>query len=174
MVRPDLEVDWEKGAIVSVADRRQFLLIEMPHGLWIDLRPFATRMGERGVRLILAHPERHPEFLHDAGTIEGHIEAGCLVQVSARSLTHPRDAADEKALKAWVKRGIVHVLGSDGHSTTRRPPKLADAVAVIRHWAGDAAADRIGSTHGLAVLQGLPLRVPPPEPPGRRWLRAWW
>lgn len=174
MLRPDLEADLDRGALLSVADRGQYLLVEMPRGLFVDLRPLAGRLSGRGLRLILAHPERHPEFLHDAGVIEGHIAAGCLVQVSAKSLTDPASPADERALKRWVKRGVVHLLGSDGHSPTRRPPKLAAACAVIRRWAGGAAADRIGSTHGLAVLQGLPLRVAAPEPARRRWLPAWW
>ena len=37
---------------------------------------------------------------------------------------------------------------------------MAAAYERIRRWAGCAAADRVCSTHGMAVLQGLPLRVP--------------
>ena len=40
-------------------------------------------MRKEGLRIILAHPERHEELLHEPGTIEELIAAGCLVQVSA-------------------------------------------------------------------------------------------
>ena len=35
----------------------------------------------------------------------------------------------------------------------------------LRDWAGRAAAERIASLWGVAVLQGLAVRVPPPKPP---------
>ena len=70
--------------------------------------------------------------------------------------------------------GIIHLLGSDGHSTQRRPPHLADAYRQVSRWAGPAAADRVGSILGAAILQGLPLRVPPPQPPAKRWLPRIW
>ncbi len=169
MVYPEMEADWARGDLLSVADRNQFLLVEMPHQIFVDLRQTAQRLRRQGLRLILAHPERHPEFLHEPGTIEEMIEEGCLVQVSSGSVTQPRSAADERALKRWFKRGCVHLIGSDGHSPRRRPPHLADACRIISRWTGPVVADRICSSNGLAVLQGLPLRVARPEP-----LRSWW
>src|SRR5262249_6981856 len=51
MARPDLEAAWGAGALLSVADRRQYLLVELPHGLFVDLRPAARRFRAAGVRL---------------------------------------------------------------------------------------------------------------------------
>lgn len=174
MVHPDIESSWTDGRLLSVADQRRYLLMEMPHGCFLDL--FATVRGliDRGVRPILAHPERHEELLHEAGQMERLIEAGCLVQVSSGSVTRPRSRADAKALKNWFQRGIVHCLGSDGHSSTRRPPQMAAAYRQIQHWAGHAVADRVCSTFGMAILQGLPLQVPKPEPRRSTWLAKFW
>ncbi|MFL5338837.1 MAG: tyrosine-protein phosphatase [Gemmataceae bacterium] len=169
MVRPGLEDEWRAGTLMSVADRGELLLLEMPHQLFVDLRQTVAGLRRLGVRTILAHPERTPELLHEPGAVERLIGLGCLVQVSATSVTEPPSAQDERALRDWVRRGVVHLLGSDGHSANRRPPRLAAAVETIARWAGPAAADRIGWAVGLAVLHGLPLRVPPPQPPGRRW-----
>jgi hypothetical protein len=36
-------------------------------------------------------------------------------------------------------------------------------------WVGRRAAERIASFWGIAVLQGLPLHIPPPRPPRRTW-----
>ncbi len=169
MAYPEIEQGWIKGELLSVADRGRYVLVEMPHGTFLDLRHLASRFQRIGLGIILAHPERHAEFLHDPGRIEEMIEGGCLVQVSAGSVTRPRSAEDERALKSWFQRGCVHLIGSDGHSPTRRPPRLADAYKKIRRWAGIGLADRICSSNGLAVLQGLPLRMAPPQPK-----RAWW
>jgi protein-tyrosine phosphatase len=174
MVHPEIECSWDKGALLSVGDRRQYLLLEMRHDLVVDLRGTVGRLRQRGVRPILAHPERHEELLHEPGRIEQLIRAGCLVQVSSGSVTDPPNRHDRSALKSWFKRGIVHLLGSDGHSPARRPPRMAAAYREIARWAGTVAADRIASTSGMAVLQGLPLRIPQPEPKKIPWVLRFW
>jgi protein-tyrosine phosphatase len=174
MVQPELEAAWEKGQLLSVADRRQYLLLEMPHQLVVDLRSTVAWLRQDGIRPILAHPERHPEFLHEPGAVEELIEAGCLVQVSANSVTDPATPSDGRALKSWFRRGIVHCLGSDGHSVRRRAPRLAAAYRQIRRWVGAATADRICSTNGIAISQGLSVRIPQPQPRPFQWLSRLW
>src|SRR5262249_18875077 len=98
MVGPETVGAWEKGERVSVADRGQYLLLEMPDGVFVDVGETVKELNKAGVRVILAHPERHPEFLHDEGRIEELLRAGCLVQVSSGSVTRPRSREDEKAL----------------------------------------------------------------------------
>jgi protein-tyrosine phosphatase len=171
---PELEAAWSNQAHLSVADRGHYLLVEMPHGVFVDLRFIAKSLAERGVRLILAHPERHPEMLHEPGCIEELIQLGCLVQVSSGSITAPPSRQDARALKSWLKRGVAHLIGSDGHSPRRRPPRLRQAYEQIVRWAGSAVADRVCSTNGLAILNGLPLRVPAPKPLARRWFSSLW
>jgi len=174
MVHPGLVESWQKGELLSVADRRQYLLIEMPDGLFVELGEIVGQLRQAKIRPILAHPERHPELLQDDGRIEDLIRARGLVQLSSGSVTHPKSREDERAVKEWVKRGVVHVLGSDGHSRRRRPPTMGEAYRRITGWAGSAVADRVCSTNGLAVLNGLPVRGPEPMPRRARWFRAFW
>jgi protein-tyrosine phosphatase len=174
MADPDTPEAWRDGKLLSVADRGQYLLLEMPHGTFVDLRATVERLRRGGVRPILAHPERCREFLEEPERLEELIRAGCLVQVSSGSVTEPPGPKGEKTLKGWFRRGIVHVMGSDGHSPRRRRPRMAAAYARIHQWAGRAVADRVCSTNGMAVLQGLPLRVPEPAPRKVGWLPRLW
>ena len=168
MAAPDLADACAANHVLSVGDHGQFLLVEMPHQLFVDLRPVVRRLAVRGVRIILAHPERHAELLHEPGLLEELIRLGCLVQVSSASLTAPANTANEKALKAWVRRGCVHLLGSDGHSPRSRKPLMAAAADLIRAWAGAAAAERICGATGRAILRGEPVQAPTPTS-ARRW-----
>lgn len=174
MVTPDLVAAWQRGTLLSVADGGKYLLVEYPHGQFVDLRGTARRFAALGVRLILAHPERCPDLLFGAGHVEELIAAGCLMQVSASSVTRPRDGEHEQALRDWFRRGIVHLLGSDGHSTTRRRPTMDTAYRTIAAWAGDFVADQVASVNGMAVSQGLSLRTPLPRKPRSGWLLKWW
>jgi protein-tyrosine phosphatase len=171
MAHPETMRHWQDGKLLSVADRGQYLLLEMPHGVFVDLIPTVQGLRAAGVRPILAHPEREREYLHEPDLIEAMVEAGCLVQVSSANITSPKNAVDERALKNWFRRGIVHVLGSDGHSPRRRPPLLAAAHRRLTQWIGPGQADRIASSNGLAIVHGLPLRVPRPKPARSA---SWW
>ena len=164
MAHPETHRHWQDGKLLSVADRNEFMLLEMPHGIFVDLIPTVKSLRKLGIRPILAHPEREREYLHEPDLIEAMIEAGCLVQVSSASVTDPKSPADQNALKNWFCRGIVHVLGSDGHSPRRRAPRLAAAYQKVTTWVGPAQADRIASSNGLAVVHGLPLSIPKPTP----------
>ena len=174
MVQPATETLWARGEILSIADRRRYVLLEMPHGLCVDLRALVRRLRHAGLRVVLAHPEQYEELLHEEGAIEELIADGCLVQISAKSVTAPRSRKDLRALRNWLDRGVVHLLGSDGHSLNRRPPGIAAAYRQIVRWCGAAVADRLASTHGLAVLQGMPLEVAPPQRPARHWFSSLW
>jgi protein-tyrosine phosphatase len=171
VLTPDLVEDWLAGRLLSVGGHGQFLLVEMPHGMFLDVRPLAARFREVGVRLVIAHAERYEELLEQPGLVEGFIAAGCLIQVTAGGLASPPSAAAGRTLKDWARRGVIHLLGSDGHRMAgRREPRMRAGYEALARWAGPEAADRVGGIWGAALLQGLPVRVPPPAPRSRSWL----
>jgi protein-tyrosine phosphatase len=173
-IHPGIEESWRRGELVGVGDRRHYLLAELPRDHYVDLRAILPPLRQLGVRPILAHVEKYEELLYDPGRIEALIEAGCLVQVSSASVTEPTSPREEKTLRTWLRRGIVHCLGSDGHSVAERPPRMAEAYRRIERWAGSAVADRVCSTHGMAILQGMAIRPPVPRPSRSRWLSKLW
>ena len=169
MLSPGIVDDWQAGRYQSVGGHGKWLLVEMPHGMFVDLLPVAAALKAEGVRVVVAHAERYPELLHDPGLTATWIAAGCLIQVTANALAEPWGAAEEKSLRRWAAGGYIHLLGSDGHGIDRRPPRMADGYRRLASWAGRAAAERIGSHWGVAVLQGLPVNVPPPAKPTTSW-----
>lgn len=90
MAAPGTAAAWRAGTLLSVGDRGQYVLLEMPRGVFVDLRPTVRALRQAGVRVILAHPERERDFLHVPGLIEELVGDGCLVQVSSASVTEPR------------------------------------------------------------------------------------
>ncbi|MFM8271962.1 MAG: tyrosine-protein phosphatase [Gemmata sp.] len=169
MLAPDTLAEWRAGRLLSVGDHRRFLLVEMPHSGLIDALPLAEALRPEGVRLVIAHAERYPELLDDLALTQKWIEAGCLIQVTARALAEPWDAGFEAALKKWAKGGFIHLLGSDGHGIDRRRPALAPGFGRLAKWVGKGHAQRIASEWGAAVLQGRSVTVPAPRAEGRGW-----
>jgi protein-tyrosine phosphatase len=165
---PDLEADFRAGRLLSVGDHGQFLLVEMPPSGFVDVRPLARALRGSGVRFVVAHAERYPELLHDPEAVRGLVAAGCLIQVTAGALADPPSGTIGRALRDWAKRGVIHLLGSDGHRMSRRRPHLRAGYEALARSAGRAAADRTG-IWGAAILQGLPVKVPAPARPARSW-----
>jgi len=169
MVTPDLDDLWRQGLLLGVSNAQSYLLIELPHGLFVDLRWLVSELVSMDVRPILAHAERHPDVLFGTGVVEELISRGCLIQVSAGSITRSNSASVTKTLRSWARRNVIHLIGSDAHSPTRRPPGIAAAYGRLAEWAGNTVADRICRINGMAVLEGLPLATPAPRRSRRRW-----
>lgn len=169
MLSATTAADWKAGKLLSVANRGQWLLVEMPHDEFVDVLPIMEELKPLGMRLIIAHAERYPELLHDRAMAEQWIAAGCLIQVTARTIAEPWDDEMAKGIAAWATGGFIHVIGSDGHGIERRLPLLAEGYRRLAKLVGRTAAKRIGVEWGTAILRGDPIAVPPPHPPRRSW-----
>jgi protein-tyrosine phosphatase len=168
MLSAETAADWSAGKLLSIGNAGKHLLVEMPHGVFLDPRPVVAELKSRGIRLVLAHAERYDPLLHDPHLTAECIVAGCLIQVTAEAFAE-FDGRDAAALRHWATCGMIHLLGSDGHRLDRRPPRLRAGYRVLERWVGSAAAERIGGIWGGAVLQGLAVYPPPPKAPTRTW-----
>lgn len=165
MVNPSTLQCVDNKEYLTIGDTGGFMLIELPHSVFIDLRDIVAGLVERNIRPILAHPEQSQELLFSERMAEDLIRLGCLFQLSTGNVTMAMSRRHTQYIKTWVQRGFVHVIGSDGHSPGRRPPLLAEAAQIIGKWVGSLAANRICGMNGMAILQGLPLHIEPPQPP---------
>jgi protein-tyrosine phosphatase len=165
-----MEEAWQTGQLLSVADGKRYLLVEMPNGIYVKLHETVRAFAKQNLYVILAHPERQAELLYGNRLIEELIDLGALVQVSAESVTNPKSKMDEKLLREWFKRGIVHAMGSDGHSPRRRLPQMGDAYKQVCRWAGVKVADRVFYTNGMGIMQGWKrTKFSKPEKPKKAW-----
>lgn len=168
MICADTMEQWHTGGLLSYGDQGRYILLEYPHGLFLDIRQLAAELVHEGVRPVIAHAERYPELLHDAASVEQLIQVGCLIQVTSRSIVEPNNRQDDRALRNWFRRDLVHVVGTDAHSPRHRRPVMATAFERVSRWTNAALAQRIFHENGLAVLHGKtvgPLRAAPTRRP---------
>jgi protein-tyrosine phosphatase len=129
-------------------------------GRWILLEPAPGPLGEsldgavaelarRGCRAVIAHPERHADA-DIAARLERLVEHGALVQVTAAFLEHEHAAP---VILDLAERGLVHLLGSDAHSSRAgRPVTLSGALGAL------ATATRVGG-HLDWIAQEAPAAI---------------
>ena len=114
---------------VALGAGRWILLEPRPGPLSAHLDAAVDRLEEAGFGAIVAHPERHvgPDV---ADRLRALVERGALVQATADYVVRPDTAP---LLLDLAAQGLVHVLGSDAHSSLAgRPVRLSGALDSLR------------------------------------------
>lgn len=110
-----------------------------------------------GIVPIITHPERNLALqVNPRGVLEW-VEAGCLVQVTANSLTGRWGRKAQDIAEWLMKRGAAHILATDAHGLDSRPPILSKARDAAQQIVGKAAAEAMVCDHPRAVVSGQPL-----------------
>ncbi len=119
-----------------------YILIEMPYPPWTDrmYRELANIRQKQGLIPVIAHVDRYISPFHTHGIPENLAQLPVLVQ--ANSSFFLRGFTRKMALR-MLRQGQIHLLGSDCHNTTLRPPNLGQVVELIQKHAGQEALDTL-------------------------------
>jgi protein-tyrosine phosphatase len=179
------EVAFEKARALPDADLRDlalglgtWVLLEAPHSVVpFDMPALVGELIERGHRPVVAHPERNPHVRDDDRLLVEAVSAGALVQVTAGSVLGRFGRRTEARAWSLLERGHAHVVSSDAHAMSWRPPELGAARRVLRRRLGEDAAAALCERVPAAVLAGAEvsdvreLLGPLQQAPRRRRLR---
>ena len=135
----------------------QLLLLEMPFSSrWpSDCWHVIEKIQKNTITPIIAHAERYPAVLrHPSDMLRRLADMGCVIQLNCDSFTDP--ALQGKVMK-WLDKGLVHLLGTDCHDPKDRPPRMKEAMEVIRHGLGGEMAEKLES-NASRLISGKPLR----------------
>lgn len=124
---------------------------------------------------ILTHPERNEVCRRKIQDVYNWVARGCLVQVTAQSYTGDFGSEALHAVNQLLDHNMVHIVASDAHDTSRRPPLLSHACQKMTSERGESLADLLFVKNPEAVIQGKPLPpAPQPVSPEDRKGRKWW
>lgn len=118
------------------------LLLEMPFAPWTryELDAVSSLCLDRGYQVVLAHLERFYELQKDEYVLESLLRLPLWVQVNAGSLLPLMRRGRWIAL---FREEQAHLLGSDCHDLSKRPPNLAAGRDMLRRKAGEPALSRM-------------------------------
>jgi len=136
----------EKGEVPMLGtwEGERVMLLEFPHEqVPVGALNAVKWLRARGIRPLLAHPERNRDLMREPGRIDAFVEAGCLLQVTAGSVVGAFGAPAQALAKLLLDAGRVTVVASDAHNIEHRPPMMALARAALATGWGDEAALRL-------------------------------
>jgi protein-tyrosine phosphatase len=165
-VLPGAEVDLKHACAL---DDDELVALRLGGGPWLmveaplrrsadDAEVMLGLLRSRGHRLLIAHPERSPQFLRNPGLLRSVVAAGAVTQVTALALTGGFGSTVRRYARWMVEEQLAHVVASDAHDLRARPPgmhaPLAQAgFAELAPWLLEQGPE--------AVLAGTDVPVPP-------------
>jgi protein-tyrosine phosphatase len=126
-IDPDLPGKIKCDQVLTLADRRKHVLLELPHEVYISLDPLLAALRSAGLTGILSHPERNQGILNQPNVLFKLADQGCLFQVTAGSLLGMFGAKIQKFSEYLIEQGLVDFIATDAHETNSRIPLLSGA-----------------------------------------------
>lgn len=138
-----------------------YILIEMPYEPWKDwMYEEVYEITLLGLRPILAHLDR---YISQEKHFSNLYSINVLFQVNANAFI---DKLSRRKLPEFFANDAAHVIGSDMHNTTTRPPNLPEAYSIIEKKFGWEYVDYLqnNSVRILSNKRVLPTRLPKLNP----------
>ena len=140
----------------------QYLLVEFSnYGLPPSVKQDLFSLSSCGMVPIITHPERNAILLKKPDMVLELAGQGCLVQVTANSLTGFWGSRVKNMAEWLLKNAAVHVVASDAHDPKRRKPTLSEARARIAELAGEEIAEALVNRNPAAIVEGESLPYQP-------------
>jgi protein-tyrosine phosphatase len=147
----------KRGTILTLADRRKHVLLELPHELYFPLEGVLDQLQRAQIAGILSHPERNQGLLKSPQLIAPLVERGCLMQVTCGSLLGTFGTASQKMAEWMLQQGLVHFLATDAHGHQARRPLMQHAFERVQELSGREMAMDVCCVNPAAVADGQPV-----------------
>jgi len=142
------------GSVMTLGDHGRHVLLELPHEMYFPLEPVLDDLGRAGMVGILSHPERNQGLLKQPSLIETLVDYGCLMQVTAGSLTGTFGPQSQKMAEWLLSEGLVHFLSTDAHGPRARRPLIGRAFQHTAETVGEETAIDLCCRNPAAVAAG--------------------
>ena len=109
---------------------------------------------------IIAHPERNPILQQSIERLKTWIAMGCVLQVTARSLSGHFGKVEQQCAWDLVREGWVYVIASDAPRHAPSSPRLDGAWRLLKQELGEDVAKKLLIDNPSLILQGRTQRKP--------------
>ena len=148
------------GQVLTLGDSHRYVLLELPHEVYVNPLRMLIELKDLGIRAILTHPERHFHVQREASCVLPWLEQGAVLQLTAGSLAGDFGLPAQKTAWDLLKAGWAALVATDAHNVDLRPPRMSAAIAAITSRMGPDLARQVCGDNPLRVLQGRDVLAP--------------
>jgi protein-tyrosine phosphatase len=145
----------EDDKILTLADGGKYILLELPHNIFIDIEPLLADLSSMGVYAVISHTERHPVIAKKPDLMRKWLEYPAYLQITAGSLVGEFGIVAEKCAWRLLDAGLVSIVATDAHDLIARRPLMKAAFHRISGRFGAEIGRLVCFTNPLRVVKGL-------------------
>lgn len=152
---PEILDELENDNLLTLNNTGLYLSVELPDPfIPRTIIDFINRIRNRGLIPIITHPERNRLLQQNTEILVDLISAGALSQITAAAVTGGFGKPAMKSCKKMLKKDLVHLIASDAHSTSTRPPILSEARKKLQSLIGREKQEKIYRINPEKVIRG--------------------
>jgi protein-tyrosine phosphatase len=154
------------GEVLTLNDNDRYVLVEYSFTrLPIQFENELFRLTSNGITPVVAHPERNTQIRRSIDILYKMIEMGCLIQVTADSITGDFGKEIMEFSHEIVFLRLAHIIASDAHSSWNRPMRLSEAAEIAEEILEDPEyVDNMVFGYPKAIVDGEAIDMPSPQP----------
>lgn len=153
------EIPW-----LGELEGNKVILLELPHThVPIEAKNIIRWLVTRGIRPLIAHPERNAEIMRVHRRSHELADLGCLFQVTAASLYGGSGPHSNRAAEKLAKDDLIYVIASDAHNTEYRPPGLEAGLRAAERLVGSSKAADMVFEHPWLITKSHFSHVESPD-----------
>lgn len=160
-VRPggDVRVDerichlLETDKVLTLADGGRYILLELPHEVFIDIEPLIVELSSLGVQAVISHPERHPVLAKQPKVLGKWLAQSAHLQITSASLLGEFGPMAQRAAWDFLSSGWACLVATDSHNLDTRRPRMKAAFQRISIKLGQAVARQVCIENPLRIIK---------------------
>ena len=149
----------EADKILTLADGGKYILLELPHEIFIDIEPLLVELASLGIQAIISHPERHFVLAKQHKILLKWLAHGAYLQVTGGSLLGDFGPAAQRAAWHFLSSGWASFVATDAHDLDGRRPRMKAAAKHISVKLGETVARLVCIENPLRVLEGRNIQT---------------
>lgn len=147
----------EADKILTLADGGKYLLVELPHQVFVDIDPLLRELTCRGISTIISHPEKNAPLARQPDALRKWLEHGASTQVTTYSLTGAYGPHIRRAAWLLLAAGWVGLVATDAHGAERGRPRVKAVFELIARRLGGGLAQLVCIENPARVVNGQDL-----------------
>jgi protein-tyrosine phosphatase len=144
---------FEEGTIVPYPGGHAALVELPPESFPFGLERRFFEMNVRGIRPVLAHPERYAPLFRGSSAIEPLLALGVLPLLDLMSLVGHYGRAPKRAAERMLDEGVYFAACSDAHKPAD-VARVGEGIRRLRARIGDDEADTLLGKNPQRILSG--------------------
>lgn len=160
VIDPDILSLIHKGDLLTMNNCGSHIFLELTDYFPKEqIENFIKNLIENEMIPIISHPERNITIQKNITILSRLVKAGALSQITAMSITGDFGTRAQKTSKEILKSGLAHVIATDAHSSTWRPPILSNGVRATKEIIGEDNAIKMVTETPKLIIQRRALPI---------------